>query len=128
MRRGMQIGRPLYNINTDILKVDFVAPQSTNMPDGQFKGFWKHQESKKPPLVFNRQPNLDRIGVSDDPDKPAVMTGPMVEPGIVMPEPMAMDLDRLFGKAPEPINQLPMVPPKPTKGKDAEGGPRKRFR
>ena len=121
MKRGMEIGRPLYNINTDILDVDFVAPTSTDMPDGQPTGFWKHVESKRPTLTFPRQQNLDRIGVSEGPDKPLVMTGPMADPGIEIPPLPVSDLEKLFGPSPPAINQLTKIP-----RKDIEGGPRRK--
>jgi hypothetical protein len=119
-KRGQEIGRPLSNIDINsVTDRKFVAPYSTTLPG---KGFWKNQKDKESNLGIWKG-DLSRIGIGKSEDEPLVLKGGMVagHPFKEMPPGPDSKLDSLFGKAPQPINQLPDIP-----SKDTEGGPRKR--
>jgi hypothetical protein len=119
-KRGQKIGRPLLNIDLNsITGRDFVAPYSKTLPG---KGFWKNKKEEDSNLGIWRG-DLTRLGVGKSEDEPLVLKGNMVagHPFPEMPPGPPSSLDRLFGKAPQPINRLPSVP-----SKSSEGGPRKK--
>lgn len=75
-KRGEEIGRPLYNIDKEVLTRTYVAPYSKTAPDDKP---WVHKpDDGTGYLGIKTGIDLDRIGVGPSHKEPLVMTGPRV--------------------------------------------------
>jgi len=74
-KRGEQIGRPLYNIDPDILNWKYVSPFSTTIPNDES---WEHKSDSGSSIGVAKNLDLVRMGVGKSHTEPLILDGPMV--------------------------------------------------
>ncbi len=86
LKRGKEIGRPLYNIDPEIFERKFVNVFSKTMPNDKD---WIHKsDDNSGSLGIEQNIDLLKLGFGDSHDKPMIMHGPMVSHGFDNDPPM----------------------------------------